>query len=137
MNMIISNTYSGWTLILVTLLFCTACNMSLAADSIADHRVNVKIDGRITIVRPTKGFERAMLGMVRHPDGTIFVNTQTLGLYKSSDNGKTWTASPVNFDSSVPTGQKLHGNARATPRAVSTVVEVISASPFQNQIVPN
>ena len=81
----------------------------MLAAGIDDDRVNVKIDRRVAIVPPTKGFDRAMLGLVRHPDGTIFVNTQTLGLYKSSDNGKTWTASPVNFDPSVPTGQKLHG----------------------------
>jgi len=81
----------------------------MIVEAVEDHRVEVKTDRRVTIVPPTKGFGRAQLGMVRHPDGTIFVNSQTLGLYKSSDNGKTWTASPVSFDSSVATGQKLHG----------------------------
>ena len=31
-----------------------------------------------------------MLGIVRHPDGSIFVNTQTRGLVRSTDNGRTW-----------------------------------------------
>ena len=33
-----------------------------------------------------------MLGIVRHPDGSIFVNTQTRGLVRSTDNGRTWEA---------------------------------------------
>ena len=33
-----------------------------------------------------------MLGIVRHPDGSIFVNTQTRGLVRSTDNGRTWQA---------------------------------------------
>ena len=95
-------------LFIMALLLCVGCGSMIASGN-DDHHVNVKIDRRAAIVRPTKGFGRAMLGMVRHPDGTIFVNTQTLGLYTSSDNGRTWKPSPVNFDSSVPTGQKLHG----------------------------
>ena len=95
-------------LFIMALSLCVGCGSMIAA-GIDDHRVNMKIDRRVIIVPPTKGFGRAMLGMVRHPDGTIFVNTQTRGLYKSSDNGKTWTPSPVNFDPSVPTGHKLHG----------------------------
>ena len=96
------------SLFIMALMLCVGCG-SMVAAGIDDHRVNVKIDRRVAIVRPTKGFDRAMLGMVHHPDGTIFVNTQTLGLYKSSDKGQKWKPSPVNFDSSVPTGQKLHG----------------------------
>ena len=95
-------------LFIMALLLCVGCGSMIASGN-DDHHVTVKIDRRAAIVRPTKGFGRAMLGMVRHPDGTIFVNTQTLGLYTSSDNGRTWKPSPVNFDSSVPTGQKLHG----------------------------
>ena len=49
-----------------------------------------------------------MLGMVRHPNGTIYLNSQRLGLYKSCDNGRTWTSSPVNLPD-APAGQKLHG----------------------------
>ena len=95
------------SLFIMVLSLCVGCG-SMVAAGIDDHRVEVKIDGRISIVPPSSE-TRAMLGMVRHPDGTIFVNTQRLGLYKSSDNGKTWTASPVNFDPTVPTGQKMHG----------------------------
>ena len=91
----------------MTLYLLAGC-AAVAETSIEDHRVEVRIDERISIVPPIKE-TRAMLGMVRHPDGTIYLNTQNQGLYKSTDNGKTWTASPVNFDPSVPTGQRLHG----------------------------
>ncbi len=94
-------------LFVVVLSLCVGCGSMIAA-GIDDHRVKVKIDRRISIVRPSSE-TRAMLGMVRHPDGTIYLNTQRQGLYKSTDNSKTWTASPVNFDPTVPAGQRLHG----------------------------
>ena len=96
-------------LFIMALSLCVGCGSMIAA-GIDDHRVEVKIDRRIVIVPPTKGFGRAMMGMVRHPDGSIYLNTQTQEkLYKSSDNGQTWKPLPVKFDPAVPTGQKLHG----------------------------
>ncbi len=57
-----------------------------------DHRVRVEIEGEVEIVPPGSGQGRGMLGIVRHPDRSIFVNTQTRGLVKSTDNGRTWEA---------------------------------------------
>lgn len=57
-----------------------------------DHRVRVEIEGEVQIVPPGSGQGRGMLGIVRHPDGSIYVNTQTRGLVRSSDNGRTWEA---------------------------------------------
>ena len=89
-----------------TLLLCLSSllNPALADD---DHRVDVKIDKRITIVPPGT-LTRAMMSMVRHPDGAIFLNTQTGPLYKSTDNGQTWTPVPVKLIG-VPPKQTLHG----------------------------
>jgi hypothetical protein len=63
-----------------------------------NHRINVQIDKETTIVPAADDFERAMMSMLRHPDGSIYLNTQTQEkLYKSSDNGQTWTPLPVKF----------------------------------------
>ena len=88
------------SLFIMALSLCVGYG-SMVAAGIDDHRIEVKIDRRISIVPPSSE-TRAMLGMVRHPDGTIYLNTQRQGLYKSNDNGKAWTASPVNFDPTVP-----------------------------------
>ncbi|MCH7688023.1 MAG: hypothetical protein IH899_15320, partial [Planctomycetes bacterium] len=89
-----------------TLLLCLSSllNPALAGD---DHRVDVKIDKRITVVPPGT-LTRAMMSMVRHPDGAIFLNTQTGPLYKSSDNGQSWTPVSVKL-TGVPTKQTVHG----------------------------
>ena len=92
-----------FTMALYLLASCTA----VAETIIEDHRVEVRIDERIGIVPPIKE-TRAMLGMVRHPDGTIFLNTQYGGLYKSVDQGRTWTPSPVNFSDGLA-NQRFHG----------------------------
>ena len=55
----------------------------------------ITIDGEVEIVPSGVGI-RKMLGMVRHPDGSIYVNTQHQGLlFKSTDNGLTWVPVPV------------------------------------------
>ncbi|MCY3758793.1 MAG: sialidase family protein [Acidobacteria bacterium] len=59
---------------------------------VEDHRVRVEIEGEVEIVPPGSGQGRGMLGIVRHPDGSIFVNTQSRGLVRSTDNGRTWEA---------------------------------------------
>ncbi len=73
-----------------------------------DHRVDVKTDRRVTIVPPGSGLKRAMLGMVRHPDGSILLNLQTQPmLLRSRDNGKNWTRVPVKLPDAPPR-QKSH-----------------------------
>ena len=76
---------------MVLVLYITAGSV-LSADS-SDHRTEVVIDKRTTIVSPKSGLKlkRAMLGMVRHPDGSILLSVQTLPvLLRSTDHGKTW-----------------------------------------------
>ena len=75
--------------------------------STGDHRYTVKIDKTIEVVPPGT-LTRAMMSMVRHPDQTIYLNTQTGPLYKSNDDGKTWIPQPVKF-SGLPSKQVLNG----------------------------
>jgi len=72
-----------------------------------DHAVQVKIDQRVTVVPPGV-LTRAMMSAVRHPDGAIWLNTQTGPLYKSTDEGRTWTPVAVKLRG-VPPNQTLHG----------------------------
>ena len=51
-----------------------------------DHAVQVKIDQRVTVVPPGV-LTRAMMSAVRHPDGAIWLNTQTGPLYGVSTKG--------------------------------------------------
>ena len=85
-----------------TLLLClfSLVNPALAGD---DHRVEFKIDKRITIVAPGK-LTRAMMSMVRHPDGAIFLNAQfdPPKLLKSVDNGETWKTVSVKLTGVPP-----------------------------------
>ncbi|MAV38451.1 MAG: hypothetical protein CMJ59_23690 [Planctomycetaceae bacterium] len=80
--------------------------------TVADnHRFDVKIDRRVTVVPPGSGLKRAMLGMVRHPDGSILLNLQTQPvLLRSRDNGKNWTRVPLELPDAPPK-QKLHALA--------------------------
>ena len=72
-----------------------------------DHRLNIEIDKEATIVPVSP--KRAMMSMIRHPDGPIFLNTQTEGvLYKSVDNGGTWKTVTVNLPT-VAEKQAQHG----------------------------
>ena len=90
----------------ISLLLLTsiiASSLPLSGQSLDPERVTVKIDKRVSIVDPSPktGLAHEMLGMVFHPDGTIFVSTETqgtdskLGLLKSSDRGETWEPLPV------------------------------------------
>jgi len=81
-----------------------------AASADRDHRVEVKIDKQVIsrVVPAGSLVDRAMLGIARHPDGTIFVNTQNGPLYKSNDRGQTWTAVTVKLPDAPPR-QRLHG----------------------------
>lgn len=64
-------------------------------------------DDEIEIVPPGR-LSRSMMSMARHPDGSIYLNTQSGPLYKSSDNGRTWTAVPVEMPGRSHE-QVLHG----------------------------
>lgn len=92
--------------------WCVA--LLLCSDSVAKpvwgddhHRVDVRIDRRTTIVPPGI-LTRAMMSMVRHPDGALFLNTQTGPLYRSTDNGRSWAPVTVKL-SSAPSRQVFHG----------------------------
>ena len=78
-----------------------------APSEVTDHRVEFKIDKRVVIAPEKLGVSRAMMSMVRHPDGTIFLNTQNK-LFKSCDNGQTWPVVPVKLND-VPPGQTQIG----------------------------
>ncbi len=47
-----------------------------------------------------------MMKMLRHPDGTIYLNTQcadlSRGLARSTDDGRTWTVQPLSFPDCEP-----------------------------------
>ena len=59
------------------------------------ERVQIKIGETVNIVPQGTRLVRGMLGIIRHPDGSIFVNTQTGGLARSRDQGKTWSLIPA------------------------------------------
>ena len=68
-----------------------------------DHRIDIRIGRQATIVPPGSALKRAMLGMVQHPDGTIFLNLQTQPvLLTSRDNGKTWARLPIKLPDAPP-----------------------------------
>lgn len=77
--------------------------------AVSDQRVTVTIEDETTIVPAAGEFERAMMSMVRHPDGSIYLNTQTQGvLYQSTDEGATWKTMEVNLPD-VAGPQAQHG----------------------------
>ena len=69
--------------------------------------IEIKLDDEIEIVPPGT-LSRSMMSMVRHPEGSIFLNTQSGPLYRSADNGRMWTAVPVEMPH-LPHPQVLHG----------------------------
>ena len=61
----------------------------------SDHRpVQLVLDGEVEVV-PTGVLVRSMMSMARHPDDSIYLNTQSGPLYRSMDDGQTWTAIPI------------------------------------------
>lgn len=68
----------------------------------------IAIDGEVTIVAPCSDLGHTMLHMVRHPDGSIYVNTHALGLLRGTDDGQTWTQVPLNLPDAPP-GQDSGG----------------------------
>jgi hypothetical protein len=88
-----------WNLNLAPMLITSILCLSWAVNplmGVDDHRVVLLIDKKITIA-PAGTPKRGMMSMVRHPDGTIYLNFQTEmpTLYKSSDNAENWKAVPV------------------------------------------
>ena len=76
----------------MVLVLCITAGSVLSAER-SDHHTEVVIDTRTTIVSPESGLKlkRAMLGMLRHPDGSILLSVQTLPvLLRSTDHGRTW-----------------------------------------------
>ena len=49
-----------------------------------------------------------MPGMARHPGGSIYIQTRKYGLFRSADEGRTWTHLPVDLPDAPP-GQGLLG----------------------------
>ena len=90
---------------ILPLLALIGCAPTPSEEGLDPQRVTVKIDREVSVIEPSKetGLAHEMLGMVRHPDGTIFVSTETqgtdaaLGLFKSTDVGETWEALRVNL----------------------------------------
>ena len=69
--------------------------------------VAAALDGEVEIVPPGV-LKRSMMSMARHPDGAVYLNTQTGPLYRSADRGRSWTPVPVEMpDLAHP--QVLHG----------------------------
>jgi len=98
MNKRIRKVNAGWMVVLVSLLFGPACNRASAVEKITDHRVVVKRDRKITLVPLSEKFMGSvMMDMVRHPDGTIYLNAKDRGLMKSVDNGQTWMSLPLDI----------------------------------------
>ena len=80
--------------VMVSFLGLTACPVQ-AEDN---HPINVVIDKETTIVPAADNFKRAMMSMIRHPDGSIYLNTQTQAvLYRSVDHGATWETVAVHL----------------------------------------
>ena len=66
-----------------------------------DHRARIIIEERIDMLPmgPAVGMTR----MLRHPDGTIYYNTQSEhGLARSCDKGRTWDLLPLHFPEAQP-----------------------------------
>ena len=64
---------------ILPLLALIGCAPTLSEEGLDPQRVTVKVDREVSVIEPSKetGLAHEMLGMVRHPDGTIFVSTET------------------------------------------------------------
>ena len=95
---------------LPVVVFIAACASPPAQQKLDPERVFIKIDKHVSVVEPSPetGLTHEMLGMVRHPDGTIFLRTQTQGFLSTGDLGETWQRLPVDL-TDAPERQILHG----------------------------
>ncbi len=76
-----------------------------------DHRVQTET-GKVVQILPV-GRSPGMMKMLRHPDGSIYLNTQSTdlsrALARSRDEGKSWTILPIRFPQEIPEGQHAAG----------------------------
>ena len=95
---------------ILALLALIGCAPTPSQEGLDPERVTVKIDKQVSVIEPSKetGLTHEMLGMVRHPEGKIFLRTQTQGFLTSLDRGETWARLPVDF-TQAPDKQTLHG----------------------------
>ena len=96
--------------ILPILVCFSACAPPAVRPTLDPERVTIKIDREVSVVEPSldTGLTHEMLGLVRHPDGTIFLRTQTQGFLTSNDGGETWSGLSVDLPQ-APEKQVLHG----------------------------
>ena len=95
----------------LSVLVCiSACAPPAVEPKLDPARVTIKIDREVSVIDPSPetGLTHEMLGMVRHPEGKIFLRTQTQGFLTSLDRGETWARLPVDF-TRAPDKQTLHG----------------------------
>ena len=69
--------------------------------------VEVGIDDDTEIVPPGL-LDRSMMSIARHPRGSIYLNTQSGPLFRSDDEGRSWTAVPIR-PPEHPEPQMYHG----------------------------
>ncbi len=106
-----------FTILLLSLAACAPPDTTQEMEALDPERLVLKIDKEVSIIEPgpETGLAHEMVGMVRHPDGTIFVNTETqgtgeaLGFFKSTDQGETWEPVRLNL-ADAPPGQRLIGS---------------------------
>ncbi len=81
-----------------------ACHPEAEPHDAPDHRVKIKL-GKSLQMLPV-GRSAGMMKLLRHPDGTLYLNTQSAdlsrGLAKSTDGGETWSVHPLNFEETPP-----------------------------------
>ena len=90
----------------------------------------ITIDGEVTLFTKNDGIGHTMLQMRRHPDGAIYVNGHVSGLFKSTDEGRSWQRIPWKYD---PGGFGISRDGRiwlvtSTARPVNSVILICQSS---------
>ena len=62
----------------------------------------VRIENARTIVPPYLAWKNGMMHLLRHPDGSLYINAHAMGLYRSSDNGQSWSSLALEFPDAGP-----------------------------------
>ena len=96
---------------LIAILILARTFTPLLSSALDDHRIRVQT-GKVVQILPV-GRGPSMMKMVRHPDGSIYLNTQSTdssrSLVRSRDDGRTWTILPIRFSPEIPEGQHAAG----------------------------